>query len=95
MTLTFGIDWQESCKRRRDIAAENLIHFIYDGIRGPNLPKEKGLELLQELLLAQEKVDNSDSNLDLSNYTAILICQEKLKTERGLTVFEMIKDRAK
>ena len=87
----FEVDWQESCKRRRDAAAENLIHFISDGIENQDLSKAKVLDLLDKLLKAQEKVKFWNHNIQTStDWFAISRCQHRLKKNQ-YTKLSMIK----
>ena len=88
------VDWQESCKRRRDAAAENLIHFISDWIEdqeNQDLSKEKVLDLLDKLLKAQEKVQfwNHNDRTSTDSF-AISRCQHRLQRNQ-YTKLSMIK----
>lgn len=91
----FEVDWRESCKRRRDTAAENLIHFISDGIEDPDnqdLSKAKVLDLLDNLLKAQEKVQFWNHNDRTSaDWFAISRCQHRLQRNQ-YTKLSMIKE---
>ena len=86
--LSFTLNWQQSCLRKRNEAAEELFHYIYDGLDDPrNLTRDKTFYLLKALKSAQNKVDDWVGRTDdFLHIYRTLAAMEK----NSLTLFEIV-----